>query len=60
VAGYAGPTWDLFNEIYREAKVAKKKVKSSAGIDSSIMGKLGAEGYVEKYKSNKWIGRLGL
>jgi NitT/TauT family transport system substrate-binding protein len=60
VAGYAGPTWDLFNEIYREARVANKKVKSSVGIDSSIIGKLGAEGYVEKYKSNKWIGRLGL
>jgi NitT/TauT family transport system substrate-binding protein len=58
--GYAGPTWDLFNELYIEAGVAKKKVKSSAGIDSSIIGKLGAEGYVQKYKSNKWIGRIGL
>ncbi len=60
VAGYAGPTWDLFNELYIEAGVAKKKVKSSAGIDSSIVGKLGAEGYVEKYSSNKWVGRIGL
>jgi len=60
VAGYAGPTWDLFNELYVEAGVAKKKVKSSAGIDSSIVGKLGAEGYVEKYPSNKWVGRIGL
>jgi NitT/TauT family transport system substrate-binding protein len=60
VAGYAGPTWDLFNEIYREARVAKKTVKSTVGIDTSIIGKLGKEGYVEKYKSNKWIGRLGL
>jgi NitT/TauT family transport system substrate-binding protein len=60
VAGYAGPTWDLFNELYVEAGVAKKKVKSSAGIDSSIVGKLGAEGYVEKYNSNKWVGRVGL
>jgi hypothetical protein len=59
VAGYAGPTWDLFNEIYVEARVTKKKVKSSAGFDTSIVSKLGAEGYVEKYKSNKWIGRLG-
>jgi len=60
VAGYAGPTWDLFNEIYREARVVKKKVKSSAGMDSSIISKLGAEGYVEKYSSNKWVGRVGL
>jgi NitT/TauT family transport system substrate-binding protein len=60
VAGYAGPTWDLFNELYVEAGVAKKKVRSNAGIDSSIVGKLGAEGYVEKYNSNKWVGRIGL
>ncbi len=60
VAGYAGPTWDLFNELYMEAGVVKKKVRSSAGIDSSIVGKLGAEGYVEKYNSNKWVGRVGL
>ena len=60
VAGYAAPTWDLFNEIYREARVAKKRVKSSVGMDSSIIAKLGAEGYVEKYSSNKWVGRLGL
>ncbi|WP_088348848.1 MULTISPECIES: ABC transporter substrate-binding protein [Rhodomicrobium] len=58
--GYAGPTWDLFNEIYVEAGVAKKKVKSSAGFDTSIVRKLGAEGYVEKYNSNKWVGRIGL
>ena len=60
VAGYAGPTWDLFNELYVEAGVVKKKVKSSVGIDSSIVGKLGAEGYVQKYPSNKWVGRVGL
>ena len=35
-------------------------VESSDGIDPSIVGKLGAEGFVEKYKSNKWIGRVGL
>ena len=58
--GYAGPTWDLFNELYVEAGVAKKKVRSSAGIDPTIIGKLGAEGYVDKFKSNKWVGRVGL
>lgn len=60
VAGYAGATWDLFNDIYVEAGVAQNKVESSAGIDTSIVANLGAEGYVEKYPSNKWIGRLGL
>ena len=60
VAGYAAPTWDLFNELYVEAGVAKKKVRASSGIDSSIVGKLGQEGYVEKYNSNKWVGRVGL
>jgi NitT/TauT family transport system substrate-binding protein len=60
VAGYAAPTWDLFNELYREAGVVRKRVKSSDGIDSSIVSKLGAEGYVEKYPSNKWVGRIGL
>jgi NitT/TauT family transport system substrate-binding protein len=59
-AGYAGPTWDLFNQIYVEAGVAHNKVKSSDGIDSSIVGKLAEEKYNEKYSSNKWIGRLGL
>ncbi len=60
VAGYSGPTWDLFNDIYIEAGVTPNKIDSKAGIDSSIVGKLGAEGYAEKYKSNKWIGRVGL
>ncbi len=60
VPGYAGPTWDLFNDIYIEAGVAQNKVESAAGIDSTIVEKLGAEGYLDKYKSNKWIGRLGL
>jgi NitT/TauT family transport system substrate-binding protein len=59
-AGYAGPTWDLFNQIYIEAGVAKEKVRSSDGIDPSIVGKLAEEKYIEKYNSNKWIGRLGL
>ncbi len=60
VAGYAGPTWDLFNDTYIEAGVTENKVESQAGIDTSIVEKLGAEGYAEKYKSNKWIGRVGL
>jgi ABC-type nitrate/sulfonate/bicarbonate transport system substrate-binding protein len=59
-AGYAGPTWDLFNEIYIEAGVAHDKVDSSEGFDTSIVEKLGTKNYTEKYGSNKWIGRVGL
>jgi NitT/TauT family transport system substrate-binding protein len=59
-AGYAGPTWDLFNQVYLDAGVAHNKSKSSDGMDSSILGKLAAEKYAEKYSSNKWVGRLGL
>jgi hypothetical protein len=60
VAGYAGPTWDLFNELYIEAGVAHDKADSSEGMDSSIIAKLAEETFAEKYSSNKWIGRLGL
>ncbi len=59
-AGYAGPTWDLFNELYMEAGVVHNKVESSDGFDTSIIAKLGEKGYAEKYNSNKWIGRVGL
>jgi hypothetical protein len=60
VEGYAGATWDLFNELYREAGVTDLPSESTSGMDSSIIAKLAEEGYAEKYKSNKWIGRLGL
>lgn len=60
VAGYAGPTWDLFNAVYIEAGVAQNKAPSADGLDSSIVEALAAEGYVEKYGSNKWTGRVGL
>ncbi len=40
--------------------VTKDKVESTAGIDTTVVEKLAAEGYLEKYKSSKWIGRLGL
>jgi hypothetical protein len=58
-AGYAPPTWDLFSETYLKAGVAQKEVKSSEGLDSSILAELAKDGYTAKYASNKWIGRLG-
>lgn len=58
-AGYAAPTWDLFNKTYVEAGVAQKTAAAADGLDSSIVGGLLGEGFAEKYASNKWIGRLG-
>ena len=58
-AGYASPTWALFNDVYMKAGVAQKKAEASAGLDSSIIGSLAKDGYSEKYNSNKWIGRIG-
>jgi NitT/TauT family transport system substrate-binding protein len=60
IAGYAAPTWELFNDVYVEAGVSQKKAASADGLDSSILEALAAEGYVEKYSSNKWTGRVGL
>ena len=58
-AGYATPTWNLFNDVYAGAGVSKTKADASAGLDPSIIAALAKDGFVEKYNSNKWIGRLG-
>jgi len=60
VAGYAMPTWDLFNDVYIEAGVAQTKVSSGEGYDTSLLEGLAAAGHAQTYSSNKWIGRLGL
>ncbi len=59
-AGYAASTWDMFSDVYIEAGVAQKKAPSSEAFDTSIIEDLAKEGYLDKYSSNKWIGRLGL
>lgn len=58
-AGYAAPTWDLFSDVYLQAGVAQNKAPSAEAFNTSIVQELAAEGYLEKYSSNKWIGRLG-
>jgi NitT/TauT family transport system substrate-binding protein len=58
-AGYAAATWDLFSKTYLDAGVAQKLAASADGLDSSIIKRLSDEGFVEKYSSNKWTGRLG-
>lgn len=60
VPGYLAGTWDLFNRVYVEAGVAQDTAAAAEGLDSSLLEALEADGYVEKYNSNKWIGRLGL
>jgi len=56
--GYLNDTWKLFGEIYKEAGVIEKAATPEEGIDSSIIEALAAEGYAEKYASNKWVGRI--
>ncbi|MBC8050948.1 MAG: ABC transporter substrate-binding protein [Chitinophagales bacterium] len=58
-AGYISATWNLFNDIYVGAGVAKKKAAADTGLDASIIATLAKGGFAEKYNSNKWIGRLG-
>jgi NitT/TauT family transport system substrate-binding protein len=60
VPGYGPATWDMFSAVYNEAGVAQKKVAASEGLDPSHLQSLDADGFTEKYNSNKWIGRLGL
>jgi NitT/TauT family transport system substrate-binding protein len=59
-AGYASATWDLFSDTYLKAGVIQKDVSSAEGYDTSIMESLAGEKDQEKYKSNQWVGRLGL
>ena len=40
VAGYAAPTWDLFNELYHEAGVSDLPSDSNSGMDPSVVAKL--------------------
>ena len=59
-AGYLDATWDLFGQVYKEAGVNDDTVPASDGVDQSILKALADEGFVDKYNSNKWIGRVGL
>ncbi len=60
VAGYLGGTWELFGQVYKDAEVMDVITSASAGLSADILNSLVAAGYMEKYKSNKWIGRVGL
>jgi hypothetical protein len=56
----AGATWDVFGSMYKEAGVFDAPVASGEGLDSSVLDALVADGVHNKYKSNAWIGRVGL
>lgn len=60
VNGYAAPTWNVFNEIYAEVGVANTEVPAEQALNTEIVERLREEGGVEKFGSNKWIGRTGL
>jgi len=58
-AGYVYPTYNLFGEVYLEAKVAETKADAKEGLDPTLLENLLKAGYRDKYSSNKWIGRVG-
>jgi NitT/TauT family transport system substrate-binding protein len=57
-AGYLADTWRVFGEVYKEAGVIDEALAPEEGIDPAIIAALAAEGYPDKYASNKWEGRL--
>jgi NitT/TauT family transport system substrate-binding protein len=59
VTGYVYPTYNLFNDVYVEAKVAQTKADAKEGLDPTLLENLFKAGYRDKYSSNKWIGRVG-
>ncbi len=58
-AGYVYPTYNLFSDVYVEAKVAETKADAKEGLDPTLLENLFKAGYRDKYSSNKWIGRIG-
>jgi hypothetical protein len=48
----------LFGDVYKEAGVIDEITPASKGVDTSIIEWLAANGYSEKYASNRWVGRL--
>lgn len=60
VNGYAGPTWDLFNEIYKDVGVAGSIVPHEKGLNNAVVKRLRQAGHHQTYTSNRFIGRLAL
>ena len=58
--GYESATWNLFNEVYRQAGVAHAKAPAKDAVDATVLNRLEAEGDLKSFDSNKWIGRIGL
>ena len=60
INGYAGPTWELFNRVYKEVGVAGSDVPADKGLNPAVVRALKDAGHLETYTSNQWIGRLPL
>lgn len=56
--GYLNDTWELFNDVYKEAGVIDETISAEDGIDNSIIESLHDAGVHEQFDSNQWIGRL--
>ena len=56
--GYLNATWELFNDVYREAGVIDDTISAADGIDNSIIESLYSQGADQQFNSNQWIGRL--
>ena len=58
-AGYLPATWDLFGQVYQDAKVIDTVAAANEGLSSATLEALNEAGYGKTYGSNAWIGRLG-
>ena len=56
--GYLNATWELFNDVYKDAGVIDETISAEDGIDNSIIESLHDAGVHEQFDSNQWIGRL--
>ncbi len=56
--GYLNATWELFNEVYRDAEVIDSTISAADGIDNGIIESLHEAGVHEEFNSNLWVGRL--
>lgn len=56
--GYLNATWELFNDVYKDAGVIDETISAVDGIDNSIIESLREAGVHEQFDSNQWVGRL--
>jgi len=57
-AGYLEASWNLFNEVYKDAGVIDSTISFADGVDNSIIESLYDAGIHAEFSSNQWVGRL--